>query len=119
MRRINAFLNGLTILGALYTFLTLGNGTSVFIILTSASAIATTLSYQKKPLAWFAYISNILCGTLLFFASFVVMFGGSAQRSGLNALTMGIVLLLVSIPFIISVFFIKIRYFPKKLKTVS
>lgn len=117
MKKLNVALNGLLIALSLYTLLSTGMPITVLFIAIWASAIATTMSYQKKPLAWFAFVGN----AILFCTA--AMFGVMGLADGLpvkgsdGVLMGGAILLLMALPCALNVFFIKIRYFPARVKS--
>lgn len=112
MKKINNVLNVLLIIFLSYAFFVLGQLSTALVIAVLVSSIAVTNSYQKKAIAWFAYIGNIILSLLgsVLGGAFLV---GAVPSEG-STYTGLFLLLLLGFPCILNIFFIKIRYFPRR-----
>ncbi|EGR0292674.1 hypothetical protein L3I74_004454 [Vibrio parahaemolyticus] len=114
MKKLNNVLNALLIIFLSYAFFVLGQLSTALVITILVSSIVVTNSHQKKTIAWFAYIGNIILALFGLVLGVVFLVGAAPVEDGIY---MGLLLLLLlGFPCVLNIFFIKIRYFPSRVR---
>ncbi len=119
MKKIAVILNVFGCLFSFYALLSLGQILSVILLAIYGGSISLVISKQKKPLIWALLIANIIFGIIGLILAIVTLFGGFAVQGGKAVYVALILFAMLVVPMALNTFFIKIRFFPKKLPNTT
>lgn len=121
MKKVSLTLNILLIAASFYALFTLGQLSFAFMIAVLVGGLVCSFTVQSRLLARLSYLGNVLfsfCGVAFSILSFMGQL--PATKTITDSLLLGVaVFVFFTIPTGLNAFYVKIRYFPRKIKPVN